>query len=212
MKNAETFWNAAAEKYAKSSIADEDAYQASLDRTRSYLKPTDMVLEVGAGTGSTALLLAGNVREIIATDISPNMVAIGKRKASEQAVRNIDFAAADLFSDALPEGPFDVVMAFNILHLIEDVAAASTRVNQLLKSGGLFISKSTCLNSGNLRIKFGLLKLAIPLMQFLGKAPYVNLMTITELEEAIIAGGFKIIETGNYPVSPPNRYVVARKI
>ena len=49
-------------------------------------------------------------------------------------------------------------------------------------------------------------------MQLIGKAPYVNFMEITELEEIISSEGFKIVETGNYPASPPNRYIVARKI
>ena len=59
MQQAETFWDGAAENYAKSPIRDVEAYNYTLERTRTYLSPTDKVLEVGCGTGSTALLLAG---------------------------------------------------------------------------------------------------------------------------------------------------------
>ena len=58
----------------------------------------------------------------------------------------------------------------------------------------------------------GIMVMAIPLMQRLGKAPYVNFMTIPELEKKIEVAGFKIVEVGNYPVSPPSHFVVARKI
>ena len=52
----------------------------------------------------------------------------------------------------------------------------------------------------------------LPLMQLVGKAPYVNFMSITELENRIEAAGFKILETGNYPARPPNRFIVAERI
>ena len=77
MKNA-AFWDKAAEKYAKSAIADPDAYEYTLGRTRTYLKPTDNVLELGCGTGSTALVLASDVAKISAVDISKGMLEIAR--------------------------------------------------------------------------------------------------------------------------------------
>jgi len=53
--------------------------------------------------------------------------------------------------------------------------------------------------------------MAIPLMQRLGKAPYVRFTPVQEWDAMIEAKGFKLLETGNHPVAPPSRYVVARK-
>ena len=53
-----------APKYAKSPIKDVPAYEYTLGRTRSYLKPTDAVLELGCGTGGTALKLADAVAHL----------------------------------------------------------------------------------------------------------------------------------------------------
>lgn len=212
MQNAENFWDKIAAKYAKSPIADMDAYTYTLERTRSYLSPEDNVLEVGCGTGSTALLLAGDVRQITASDLSGNMIEAGSEKARDQGISNVKFVRAELFGSAIDNGPYDAVLALNVLHLLEDTPAAIGRINGLLKPGGTFISKTVCLQGSGAPFKFRIIKMILPLMQLIGKAPYVKFMEITELEEIISSGGFKIIETGNFPASPPSRYIVARKM
>ena len=60
--------------------------------------------------------------------------------------------------------------------------------------------------------KFGLIKRAIPVMQWMGKAPFVRFETIAKLEADITRAGFDIVETGNYPVRPPNHFVVATRV
>lgn len=212
MQNAENFWDKIAAKYAKSPIADMDAYSYTLERTRSYLSPEDSVLEIGCGTGSTALLLAGDVRQITASDLSGNMIEAGSEKARDQGISNVKFVRAELFGSAIDDGPYDSVLALNVLHLLEDTPAAIGRINGLLKPGGTFISKTVCLQGSGAPFKFRIIKMILPLMQLIGKAPYVKFMEIAELEEIISSGGFKIIETGNFPASPPSRYIVARKM
>lgn len=212
MREAAEFWDGVAEKYARRPIRDMDAYTYSLDRTRSYLAPNHRVLEVGCGTGSTALLLAENTGQITASDLSANMIKIASKKARDQGVSNVTFVTADLFDAAIEGEPYDVVLALNLLHLLEDVHAAIERINGLLKPGGIFISKTVCPFGRGVPLKFRVLTTVLPVMQLLGKAPYVNLMKIEALEDAISSQGFKIIETGNYPASPPSRYIVAKKV
>ena len=212
MQDAAKFWDKVAPKYAKSPIGDMDAYTYTLERTRSYLSPSDVVLEIGCGTGSTALLLSESVAHITASDISANMIKVGSEKAQEQGVSNVTLVNAGLFDDAIDDGPYDTVLAFNILHLLEDPRAAIGRISGLLKPGGTFISKTICKPGSGTPFKFRLLKAVLPLMQLVGKAPYVNFMEIRELEAIVTGGGFKIIETGNYPAAPPSRYIVAQKM
>ena len=212
MQDATLFWDRIAPKYAKSPVRDQQAYEATLARTRSYLSAEDKVLELGGGTGSTALILADAVAEYTATDLSPAMTEIGRRKAAGQGVENVRFVTADVFDPILEDRQYDVVTGFNLFHLLEDPDAAMQRVNRLLKTGGLFISKTPCPTDGSAPWKMKLMLLAIPLMQMLGKAPFVRFQTIAELERSITGAGFKIIEVGNYPLSPPNHFVVARKV
>ena len=198
------FWDKVAPKYAKQPIKDQTAYEQTLDRIRGHLSPSDHVLELGCGTGATALLLAPKVAHITATDISPGMIA----QANDRLVggENVTFKAAQPQELTAPEGGYDVVMAQNLIHLLEDTEGFVSNVHRLLKPGGLFISKTPCLAHFN---RF--LMLIIPVMQVFGKAPFVKTLSITELEGAISWDGFDIIETGSYPAKPPSRFIVARK-
>ncbi len=210
MQQAAKFWDGAADSYAKSPIKDKEAYEYTLGRIKSYLSDTDRVLEVGCGTGSTALLLAPGVAHITASDISNNMIRIAQQKASSQSVQNVRFVTSDLFDSTLDKGPYDAVLALNLIHLIEDTEEAMKRINQLLKPGGLFVSKTVCRPGKGTPFKFRLMLMILPLMQLLKKAPFVKFMEITELEGHIATAGFKIIETSTTP--PPSRFIVARKL
>jgi ubiquinone/menaquinone biosynthesis C-methylase UbiE len=53
----------------------------TLDCTRKHLSASDNVLEVGCGTGTTALLLAPSVKQITASDISSRTIEIAREKA-----------------------------------------------------------------------------------------------------------------------------------
>lgn len=204
------FWNRIAPKYAEAPIRDLDAYRYTLERTRSYLQDSDRVLELGCGTGSTAIALAPTAGEIIATDLSEEMLKVGRERAWNAAAANVDFSCCDVLS--APDGPFDAVMAFNLLHLVPDLEAALDAIAAKLPAGGLFISKTPCLGEARGTWKYWMYTVAIPLMRLAGKAPsYVDFLDIRTLEAAVQRAGFEIIETGNYPADTPGRYLVARR-
>lgn len=205
------FWDKIAPRYAKSPIRDMDAYRYTLERTRSYLKENDQVLELGCGTGSTAIELAANAGRITATDLSQEMLNVGKERARAAAVTNVELHNCDALG--APEGPFDVVMAFNLLHLVPDLTAVLAAVAARVPPGGLFISKTPCLGQARGSAKYWMFRLAIPLMRLVGKAPsHVEFLDVRGLEAAVQRAGFEIIETGNYPAATPGRYLVARRL
>jgi len=210
IERTRTFWDKIAPKYAKTPIKHLESYNYSLERTRSYLGREDNVLEIGAGTSSTALELAPSLGNITATDISPAMIEAGKEKAREANIQNIKFMVSDAMVKELT-GPYDVVLAHNILHLIEDLPELTARVNSLLKPGGLFISKTFCTPSSFFSPTYYAMRIALPILKLLGKAPFVAFFNMEELESAIQAGGFDIIEAANGPNGDTRRYIVARK-
>lgn len=209
MKPDAHFWDRLAPKYRQQKISNVEAYEATLARVRHHLPEGARVLELGCGTGGTALTLAGDVHSIVATDFSSGMIAQAKAR---DAAPNVTFLAADVFDPTLEPGVFDVVLGFNLFHLVPDAGAEFARIHDLLPEGGLFISKTPCIGEPSLGFKFGLLRMLVPLMQRLGKAPFVRYFKTWELVAEIEAAGFEVLETGNYPAKPPSHLVVARKL
>lgn len=186
--NDARFWDRAARKYSASKISDMAGYERTLERTRRYLKGGDTVFEFGCGTGTTALKLAPAVGRMMATDISAEMIAIAREKAAAESCANVEFKVATPGAMSCPDATFDVALGFNILHLVKEREAALKGVHRLLKPSGLFISKTPCLAEMN-----PLIRIAVPLMQLVGKAPYVGFFDRTGLEREIVAAGFDII-------------------
>lgn len=211
MQRTARFWDKVSVKYADAPIKNLDSYQYTLERTRSYLRHSDKVLEIGAGTCSTALELAPMVGHITATDISPAMIDVGERNARDAGIQNIDFGVSDAMVEDL-SGPYDVVLAHNILHLVEDLPATMARINAVLRPGGIFISKTFCRPSRFGSPTYHAMRIAVPVMQMFGKAPHVAFHKAEELEMAIERAGFAIQEATYGLKGDLRRYIVAKKI
>jgi len=196
------FWDGISEKYAKSPIRNPDKYHQSLERTRSYLRQEDRVLELGCGTGSTALLLAPNVALYTGSDLSSGMIHIANGKLADTEQSNLDFIVAVAEDDALGTA-YDAVLAFNLLHLVDDLPATLRHLHNMTREDGLVITKTPCL--GSKKWLFGPM---IRVMQLFGKAPDALFFTPAQLEQAFIDAGFKIVEAADYG----SRYIVAQKI
>lgn len=212
MVTAAQFWDAQAEKYSKQPIANEAAYNATLDRTRYYLGSEQRVLEVGCGTGTTALRLCDSVREYVGSDISSGMIRIASEKAFERGARNVEFTTAAVGEIADKNMPFDAVLGFNLLHLLPSLDDDLRRIAALLKPGGLFISKTFCGLGPKSPLKWRLMKLVLPMLQALGRAPFVRFQREAELKEHIEAQGFEILETRHFITDASVPFIVARKL
>ncbi len=209
---AAQFWNKVANRYAKSPIANVEAYEATLDHTLANLNPSDVVLELGCGTGTTALKLASSVSRYVASDFAANMVEIGRRKAEDAGLDKLEFQVGQLGDPDFGQGSYDAVLSFNMLHLLDDLPAALQQIHGLVRPGGHFISKTPCWPTRSVPLKYRALSVMLPVMRLLGKAPdYVNLRTIPELESLIRAAGFELVEVGDYPNHPPSHFIVARR-
>ena len=205
MDQSAKFWDRIAERYSKRPIADEAAYQKKLQVTREYLRPDMEALELGCGTGSTAIIHAPYVKHIHAIDISSKMIDIAQGKADASRIDNITFGRADIDEFSVPDKTLDAVLALNILHLLDNWEEVVPRVHKMLKPGGIFISSTACIGDS---MKF--LKVIAPIGKFLGLIPLVKVFTTRELEQALTDTGLEI----DYQWQPrKNRavFIVAKK-
>ncbi len=98
------------------------------------------ILEIGAGTGRATAALARTAARIVAFDLSPEMIAVARRRLD--GFRNVFLFAADMREIAL-KVRFDLAAAVDdpFVHLIgdEDRARALEAVARHLAPGGRFI-------------------------------------------------------------------------
>ncbi len=203
------FWDRISRKYARDAIADPGGYERTLERTRALLKPEDRVLELGCGTGSTALRLAGDVRSYLATDLSAGMIAIANEKHAADDISALSFQIATAEARTFDVGRYNAVLGFNYLHMVRHLPGTLRRIHTLLAPGGLFISKTPCLGDMNPLIRLVLL----PAMRAVGKAPHVSVFRRAELSQLIDAAGFDILVTENHASKGDDHrpYIVARR-
>jgi ubiquinone/menaquinone biosynthesis C-methylase UbiE len=167
------------------------------------------VLELGCGTGTTALRLAGDVQSYLATDISAGMIAIANEKHAAGPIPALVFRAATAEAFTPDAAQYDAVLGFNYLHLVRDLPDTLRRIHALLAAEGLFISKTPCVGDMNPLIRLALL----PAMRTIGKAPYAGVFRAGDLSQYICATGFDILVAEIHAAKGnDNRpYIVARK-
>jgi len=208
MDKSEKFWD----KQAKDFTDHEQHTQLNENKdfitTLKYLNINDTVLDYGCATGIISNAISDKVKEIHAIDISPKMIEIARTKASERNISNIYYAHATIFDERYRKESFDVILAFRILHVLDDIRAVIRRINELLKPGGIFISVSTCM--GDTKALLSILTFLASKMRILPL--HINRFKLPELQELITGGGFQIVEYEKMEDSIPNYCIVARKL
>lgn len=181
------FWDKRAHKYSLRPVADQATYERKLDITRKYLREDMEVLEIGCGTGSTAIAHAPYVKHIHATDISSGMIEIARDKAKAASIANVTFEVQDASLIAAPDSSLDVVMSHNLLHLLDDREQVIECVYRKLKPGGVFVSSTACIRDMMLP-----LRLIVPVGRFLRVFPPVKVFSVADLKASMENAGFEI--------------------
>lgn len=205
---SDKFWDKSAEKYEKSKISDEESYHRKLTETQQLFSQDMHVVEFGCGTGTTAIHHAPHVKCIDATDVSENMIDIGRIKAKTAGVNNITFSRGTLMDLGAGDASIDVVLGLNVLHLISDRKSVLAEAARILKPGGALVSSTACIGGSPMR----LIKFITPLGKLLGLMPDVYIFTDTELVNEITNAGFKIESQWHHGKAVKTAFIVARRI
>jgi SAM-dependent methyltransferase len=118
-------------------VADElvpDVGQAVTDACR--IRQGERVLDVAAGTGNAAIPAALAGARVTACDLTPELLVLGERRATEAGITDITWERAD--AEALPydDGAFDVVESAIGVMFAPFHRAAASELLRVTRSGG----------------------------------------------------------------------------
>lgn len=210
-QNVQLFWDKQANRYAEIEKQFASVYMDIIAKTSKYLDLDDNILDFGCATGTKTIEFADKVRQIHGLDISPEMIRNAMKKKDEAKIMNVSFSQGTLFSCDLEKSSFDKIIAYAIIHLLEDCEKVIQRIHELLKPGGLFISTTACMKD-KMAVKTRLEVTTYLIMNKLGISPFhVNRFMPADVVKLIEDQGFQIVETGKITHEIPAVFIVARK-
>ena len=89
----------------------------------------ERVLEIGAGSGFMAALLAHRANQVVTLEIVPDLAEMARENLASAGIQNVAVRLAD-GTDSIPDGPFDVIV------LSGSVATVPPALLAQLRNGG----------------------------------------------------------------------------
>lgn len=136
--NVEKKFGSQANAYLTSTVhASGRDLQRLAERLSAF--PLASVLDMGCGAGHASFAAAHQVKQVVAYDLSAQMLDVVAQAAKEKGLDNI--ATRQGYAESLPfeDGSFDVVISRYSAHHWHDVGRALREVNRVLKPGGVVI-------------------------------------------------------------------------
>ena len=101
------------------------------------ISAADSVLECACGTGMLTKVVAPRCRKIVATDFSKKMLEQTLKKCRHY--RNVKVMQADILDLGFEDESFDVVIAANVIHLLDEPLRALSELDRVCRKDGLII-------------------------------------------------------------------------
>jgi SAM-dependent methyltransferase len=109
----------------------------------SHLGPGMSVLELGCGTGYFTRELAHSGADVVAIDVSPELLEIATANCSAP---NIRYEIQNAYALRYPDGVFDSVVGSSVLHHLE-IEEALREIYRVLQAGGaIYFTEPNMLN------------------------------------------------------------------
>jgi len=163
--------------------------------------PGASVLDVGGGYGEPSLTAAravGPEGRVVCTDISGEMLAFGRERATEAGLDNVEFLECDAEQLDFEDESFDAVVSRATLMFLPDVAGTLGHLHSFLKPSGRFAAsvwgpQSTVQFSAAIPVIFADLQLPPPPP---GRPGPFALADRDRLAVLVAGAGFRNVETG----------------
>lgn len=121
-------------------LSSTHANPLDLERMIELIRPSadNIALDVATGGGHTAIALAKSVKQVVAIDITPEMLAEAKVASDQEGLGNITFEVENVHNLNFRDGEFDIVASRFAVHHFSDVRLALQEMCRVLKPGGKF--------------------------------------------------------------------------
>jgi ubiquinone/menaquinone biosynthesis C-methylase UbiE len=159
-----TFWDFCAPFYDIAEKTNDRAYGKMLKTVNAFVPQDATILEAAAGTGSISLAVAGKANRILCTDLSEKMLKLAERKAIKRGFQNIKIEIRSIYELGEPDNSFDVVIAGQVLYLIDEPEKAAAELRRVARSMVILPMSFT----KNLR---GMAKFGVDVYRFFGFNP-----------------------------------------
>ena len=159
-----TFWDFCAPFYDFFEKRNGEAYGKMLEIVREIVPHNISVLETAAGTGAISLAIANKAESVHCTDISERMLSVARKKAKKRGIANIHFGNLNIFNIEKPSHTYDVVIAGQVFHLIDEPEKAAAELRRVAKDMVILPISFT-------KKLYGIAKLYIKMYRLFGFAP-----------------------------------------
>jgi SAM-dependent methyltransferase len=163
------------------------------------------ILDIGCGTGEASVILCQAFPEarIVGIDRDQQALGIARRAAEDLGISRIEYVIGD-FETALPDGPFDLVLASMLLQHTRRPARVLLNAHAALSESGLFWSR----NTAAVRRDENLVYAQKLLHAFLDAVEAVSgpLCMAARLPALLVEAGFTAVESDQeaYPIGGPS--------
>lgn len=138
---AEATYNAAADHFDDEPLGFWNRHELRAAELAA-LRPADFVLDVGCGTGSSALpaaKLVGPKGRVLGIDLAANMLERAREKVAADRLDNVEFRRADMMAIGEPDGQFDAVICVFSIFFVPDMERQITELWRMLRPGGRLV-------------------------------------------------------------------------
>lgn len=197
-------WDRLAGRYDTVVRLFDASYGRVRERLARDLPASGRLLEIAAGTGQFTTHLAGQADSLVATDISPEMVALLRERVEVEGLHGVECVVMSAYELDAPDESFEGVFCANALHVMGDPARALAEFRRVLKPEGVLVAPTFLHGVDGFRRG---LSRALSLV-----SPFVahTRFDLASLERTIAAAGFEVVSAERLPGLFPMGYVVAR--
>src|SRR5215510_14343196 len=133
-----TTYNSASEHFDDSPLAFWDVSgRSTVDRLG--LQPGNSILDVGCGTGASALPAAqivGPTGKVIGVDLAEKLLEMARTKATQRQLQNVEFRLGDMTALGLPDNQFDAIVSVFSIFFVQDMVSIVRELWRMVKPGG----------------------------------------------------------------------------